>query len=457
MRREIKSRELLKIHKYRKIYKRIISILSCTVVLCTVYSLIIPAITMSYEKKELVCPLAIHQHTDECYDYDGNQICRIADFVLHIHTDGCFDENYELVCEIPEAEEHQHTEDCCDDSGELICGKEEIIKHRHTNECFDSDAQLVCDMLEIHEHEHGNGCLMDIEESEEQTEIPVENAEEELTEIMVVNETEELMMAEANEARDGGVLHYEAEDASLSGGAEVVEKSFVGQMQNEGAKLTFTNIPSGMCRLSVCYAHAESSSVSLNVFVGDNQIGTIALEPTGYWNQTNEKTAAFDGDITITDTDNSISFTTNKQGANIDYIELTRAGERTIDAEYFILLDSSMNPGAEETKTHHARYYTAHHLMTKENISVPDSFIDGYMEISNEVLGAENMPSEEQWKVTAQQYFDFTDEELNHLEIEWYAVSDNSYYNGKPNDIESRCKGYHVDGRESHRYRNQQR
>lgn len=68
-------------------------VLSCIVVVCTVYALSLPAQTMACDKEE-------HTHTAECYD-----------------------ENNELICE---KEEHTHTDDC--NKQEEVNEQEEVVK-----------------------------------------------------------------------------------------------------------------------------------------------------------------------------------------------------------------------------------------------------------------------------------------------------------------------------------------
>ena len=53
-----------KARQRRKRWYRIFAGLACVVVFCTVYALILPAITL--EKKE--CQLKEHTHTDACYE-----------------------------------------------------------------------------------------------------------------------------------------------------------------------------------------------------------------------------------------------------------------------------------------------------------------------------------------------------------------------------------------------------
>ena len=134
LRKQIRS--IMKNHKKRQMWYRIVTTLAVVVVFVTTYMLILPAITMEnkaecgitehkhdancysshYEKeKELVCTtdsLGVHKHTDACYDAEHKLICGYADFVIHEHDASCYDKDGNLVCTIPEHKLHQHTPEC---------------------------------------------------------------------------------------------------------------------------------------------------------------------------------------------------------------------------------------------------------------------------------------------------------------------------------------------------------
>lgn len=58
--------------------------LSCVVVFCTVYALILPAITL---ERKTVCGQEEHSHTEECYANDGQLTCGRTE---HKHTESCY-------------------------------------------------------------------------------------------------------------------------------------------------------------------------------------------------------------------------------------------------------------------------------------------------------------------------------------------------------------------------------
>ena len=186
-----------KTHQRKKRWYRVVTGLACVVVFCTVYALILPAITMekgaceipehthseacytqvtSATRTEPVCTiesLNLHQHDGTCYDSEGNLTCGYADFVVHQHDSACYDENGNRWCPLPEIETHEHTRSCyavpetdapevhthTDDCytverGELICTESTEPAHVHTDNCYTETSALVCE----EDHEHTESC-----------------------------------------------------------------------------------------------------------------------------------------------------------------------------------------------------------------------------------------------------------------------------------------------------------
>ena len=185
-----------KAHQRKKRWYRVVTGLACVVVFCTVYALILPAITMekgaceipehthseacytqvtSVTRTEPVCTiesLNIHQHDDTCYDSEGKLTCGYADFVVHQHDSACYDKNGNLWCPLPEIETHKHSESCyavpeasaevhthTDDCytverGELICTESTEPAHEHSDDCYTETSALVCE----EDHEHTEDC-----------------------------------------------------------------------------------------------------------------------------------------------------------------------------------------------------------------------------------------------------------------------------------------------------------
>lgn len=175
-----KMNSIMKDHKKRQVWYRVVTTLAVVVVFITTYMLILPAITMEnkaqcgitehkhdancysthYEtKKVLACTtesLGVHKHTDACYDAQHKLICGYADFVIHQHDASCYDENGTLVCAIPEHKLHQHTENCYQMQKQLICTQEESVGHTHTAECYTKEkGDLICTK---EEHTHDENC-----------------------------------------------------------------------------------------------------------------------------------------------------------------------------------------------------------------------------------------------------------------------------------------------------------
>lgn len=202
-------------------------------VFCTVYALILPAITMekgaceipehthseacytqvtSATRTEPVCTiesLNLHQHDDTCYDSEGNLTCGYADFVVHQHDSACYDENGNLWCPLPEIEthehtgsgyavleadapevhthtddcytverdeltctEHVHTDDCYTETSALACEED----HEHTESCYETTRELTCGDTEEPVHQHTDQCYEQIKTLI--CELPTEPAEE---------------------------------------------------------------------------------------------------------------------------------------------------------------------------------------------------------------------------------------------------------------------------------------
>ena len=197
----------IKTHQRKRKWHRVVTCLAAVVVFCTVYALILPAITMEQEgqceipehthdiscyvqvisipQSVLTCSketLNIHEHTDECYDENGEPVCGYADFVVHVHDASCYDENGALWCPLPQirththdercfpaetgtAAEHVHTEDCFTlTRGALICTETAGGGHTHGESCYTETTSLVCTIPESDAHQHGEGCYATVRE-----------------------------------------------------------------------------------------------------------------------------------------------------------------------------------------------------------------------------------------------------------------------------------------------------
>lgn len=179
----------------RRIWKKIVSGLGAVVVFCTVYALILPAITMT---RPTICGQEEHMHDASCYapaEPVGlaaqapavRQMCSAesvyadvpesgrASFVLHVHDESCYRDGV-LACTLPEVPEHVHDESCYTEVRRLICGQEETVPggnpiqpipggdvqqpaapvHQHTDACYED--RLVCGQEETAGHTHTGEC-----------------------------------------------------------------------------------------------------------------------------------------------------------------------------------------------------------------------------------------------------------------------------------------------------------
>ena len=166
-------------NRRRKRWQKTVSILACLVVFCTVYALILPALTA---EADTYCGKEEHTHTEDCYK--DKLICGKEEGQgAHHHTDDCYREVEALVCPTPESDGHQHTEACyteeqvltCTNTDEghvhsefdscyttekeLTCGMEEGEgAHHHTAECYETKKELICGQEENDGHRHTAEC-----------------------------------------------------------------------------------------------------------------------------------------------------------------------------------------------------------------------------------------------------------------------------------------------------------
>ena len=212
----------------KQLWYRVVSGMACVVVFCTVYALILPAITL---EKETACGLEEHTHTEDCYttqtlwpsteylcdeesllghthdetccDEDGALVCGYADFVVHTHNKKCCDRNGDLVCPLPEIEEHEHDRHCYRSTEVLTCGQEET-GHIHGSTCYTYvRGDLCCGLEEFQGHTHGSGCY-----ETERTLACTQEEGEEHTHDESCYETREVLTCELEESE--GHAHSDA-------------------------------------------------------------------------------------------------------------------------------------------------------------------------------------------------------------------------------------------------------
>ena len=77
----------LRVKKGRKVWHKFASVMASVVVFCTVYALILPAITLSANP---ICGLEEHTHTMECYRQDQQLVCGLEESETHAQSDECY-------------------------------------------------------------------------------------------------------------------------------------------------------------------------------------------------------------------------------------------------------------------------------------------------------------------------------------------------------------------------------
>lgn len=152
-------------NRRRKRWQKTVSILACLVVFCTVYALILPALTAEADtycgkeehthtedcyKDKLICGKeegqGAHQHTDDCYREVEALVCQTPESEGHQHTDACYTEEQVLTCtNTKEGHVHSEFEGCYTTEKKLTCGMEEGEgAHHHTAECYEKKKELIC-------------------------------------------------------------------------------------------------------------------------------------------------------------------------------------------------------------------------------------------------------------------------------------------------------------------------
>ena len=142
-----------KAHQRRKRWYQVVTGLACVVVFCTVYALILPAITM---EQTAWCGIEEHQHGDSCYEMQ--LVCGYDELSNdgHIHTDDCYNKEQVLICNQEESAGHVHDESCVETEQRLVCSEE----HEHTTDCYETVVSYICGLAESEgAHLHGPECF----------------------------------------------------------------------------------------------------------------------------------------------------------------------------------------------------------------------------------------------------------------------------------------------------------
>lgn len=141
----------------RHAWQRVVFGAACVVVFCTVYALILPAITM---EEDVFCGVEEHTHVESCYEQ--RLVCTLEEGVEpHTHGESCYETQSTLTCPLPQEEGHTHTEDCYDPENPevLTCTLEQTPGHTHTEDCYQEESVLICTLEEgVEPHTHGEEC-----------------------------------------------------------------------------------------------------------------------------------------------------------------------------------------------------------------------------------------------------------------------------------------------------------
>ena len=144
---EQRMKKYAKKNSRKKIWLKILSVLSTVVVFCTTYALILPAIT---QERETFCGFEEHAHSESCLEAEEKVLlCELPEEEAHFHSEECSEKV--LICETEEG--HLHSEECYSEE-QLICEKEE--EHIHSGECYETS--LLCGIPETEGHSHGDEC-----------------------------------------------------------------------------------------------------------------------------------------------------------------------------------------------------------------------------------------------------------------------------------------------------------
>jgi len=162
-------------------WQKAVTFLACIVVFCTVYALILPAITL---EGNTTCGKKEHTHTNACYEAaviekKETLICTQDEVEPHVHTDSCYEireveiqveETIEVPIEatnpqdvdmdLPPTRTETVVRTEVQEEKVLICGSEETKGHLHDEGCYTEtevygEETLSCGM---EEHSHTKSC-----------------------------------------------------------------------------------------------------------------------------------------------------------------------------------------------------------------------------------------------------------------------------------------------------------
>lgn len=212
------KKQASKILRDKKMYQRWLAIFMCLALVVTSGTVTALKLTgQAMTAKQLQCSYVPHEHTDECYNDEGELICGLSDKVVHTHDSSCYDAEGNIVCTLEELEPHEHDDSCYTEVKELICGQQEheaIPAHHHTEKCYTTETAdeqvLTCGLEETDGvpaveaapgHVHTDACY-----TTKTVEVTPAGVDEEGNEIPAVTEEQRTLtcgMAEGEGAVEG--------------------------------------------------------------------------------------------------------------------------------------------------------------------------------------------------------------------------------------------------------------
>ena len=153
-----------------KRWRKVMMCLSCIVVFCTVYVLILPAITL---ERKTTCGQEEHVHTEECYSADSQLICGREE---HLHTEICYataDHIPDIQSDVAEWDENPVQEDdgnMVQDEGDA--GEIEFMPDESSDQEADN-IEGAEDTAEDQEVDFTSGDESSVEDTTEPTATPI--------------------------------------------------------------------------------------------------------------------------------------------------------------------------------------------------------------------------------------------------------------------------------------------
>ncbi len=204
-----KAVEFNRMKSRRRIWYRVLTVLSAFVVFVTTYILILPAITLSDKP---ICGLTEHIHSENCTLTETSTVFSCAEFI-HSHTTDCFDENNGVICGKADFAVHEHTELCYDEKGELRCPLPEIKADVLVNEAPDIKTESVTVKdADNTTQESSDAVISDVRSTDEPAASEESSVADEQTSQEITTEDNDTAQAESQKQEHNGDEAEKSED-----------------------------------------------------------------------------------------------------------------------------------------------------------------------------------------------------------------------------------------------------